>query len=359
MTPVSLAPGGRPVIIRAWLYIMAALVFLMVVVGGATRLTESGLSIVEWKPVTGTLPPLSESDWNAEFEKYKAIPQYQLLNRGMTLSEFKMIFWWEWGHRLLGRLIGVAFFVPFLWFISRGWVSRNLKSRLWFIFALGALQGGVGWWMVASGLAERTEVSQYRLAIHLVLACVIFIAMVWTAERLNAQRTAPATPRLRGTAVVLAIFVLFQIYLGAIVAGLRAGMTFNTWPLMDGQFIPSLSDVLAMSPSWRNAFENALTVQFNHRMAGYALWAVAVLHAIDAARSGARDQAIMATLIAAAVTLQAALGIFTLVYQVPILLALAHQAFAILILGLAVVHVERLIPRKEKATAASAAVARA
>ncbi len=359
MTPVSLAPAGRSTIIRAWLYLMAALVFLMVVVGGATRLTESGLSIVEWKPVTGTLPPLSESDWNAEFEKYKTIPQYQLLNRGMTLSEFKTIFWWEWGHRLLGRLIGFAFFVPFLWFISRGWVSRSLKSRLWFIFALGALQGAAGWWMVASGLAERTEVSQYRLAVHLVLACIIFIAMLWTAERMNAPRTAPANPRLRGTAVLLVIFVLFQIYLGAMVAGLRAGMTFNTWPLMDGQFIPALSDLLAMSPSWRNAFENALTVQFNHRMAAYALWLIAILHAVDAARSGVRNEAVMAALIAAGVTVQAALGIFTLVYQVPILLALAHQAFAILILGLAVVHLERLSPRKEKATAASAAVARA
>src|SRR5215475_14272595 len=170
---------------RLWLYAVAALVLVMVLVGGATRLTESGLSITEWRPVAGALPPLSEGQWQAEFQKYQAIPQYRELNRGMSLAEFKTIFWWEWTHRLLGRLIGVAFLLPFLWFLWRGWITSELRPRLWFIFGLGALQGAVGWWMVASGLADRVEVSQYRLATHLLLACLIYVALIWTAQRLG------------------------------------------------------------------------------------------------------------------------------------------------------------------------------
>ena len=170
--------------IRLWLYAVAALVLAMVLVGGATRLTESGLSITEWKPVMGTLPPLSARDWQDAFAKYQSIPQYRAFNAGMSLSEFKTIYWWEWTHRLLGRLIGAAFLLPFVWFLWRGWVAPSLRPRLWFIFGLGALQGAVGWWMVASGLAERTEVSQYRLATHLILACAIYVALIWTARRL-------------------------------------------------------------------------------------------------------------------------------------------------------------------------------
>lgn len=357
MIPVVTQTRTQASAIRAWLLFVSFLIFLIVIVGGATRLTESGLSIVEWKPVTGTLPPLSEAEWQSEFEKYKAIPQYKLLNHGMSLSEFKTIFWWEWGHRLLGRLIGVAFLIPFVWFVSRGWVSRGLKSRLWFIFGLGALQGAVGWWMVASGLSERTEVSQYRLATHLVLACVIFMAMIWTAQRLVPRENVRADARIRFTAALLVTLVTFQIYLGALVAGLRAGLVFNTWPLMDGQLLPRLSDLLAMSPVWRNAFENALTVQFDHRMVGYLLWAVAVAHAVDAVRAPNPAVAKAAIAIASAMTLQAVFGILTLIYQVPIVLALAHQGLAIVILGLSVAHLENLYPRKEKATAPSAAVA--
>src|SRR5256885_8473820 len=189
--------------IRLWLYAIAALIFAMVLVGGATRLTESGLSIVEWKPVTGKLPPLSEAAWQAEFDKYQAIPQFQHLNSGMTLAEFKTIFWWEWTHRLMGRLIGAAFLLPFLWFLMRSWVTPELRWRLWAIFGLGALQGAVGWWMVASGLAERVEVSQYRLATHLILACVIFAAIMWTAARLSGRPAVDAPPRLRAGAIVL------------------------------------------------------------------------------------------------------------------------------------------------------------
>src|SRR5882762_3600972 len=174
-------------VMRLWLFAVAALIFAMVLVGGATRLTESGLSIVEWKPVTGTLPPLSEAAWQAEFDKYKTIPQFAHRNSAMTLAEFKTIFWWEWTRRLMGRLIGAAFLLPFLWFLAKGWIERGLRARLWAIFGLGALQGAVGWWMVASGLTERVEVSQYRLATHLILACVIFAAVLWTASRSSAR----------------------------------------------------------------------------------------------------------------------------------------------------------------------------
>ena len=184
--------------IRLWLYAVAALVLAMVLVGGATRLTESGLSITEWKPVMGVVPPLSEAQWQAEFEKYQAIPQYRELNAGMSLDAFKTIYWWEWTHRLLGRVIGAVFLLPFLWFLWRGWIGRGTcAARLWLIFGLGALQGAVGWWMVASGLADRVEVSQYRLATHLVLACVIYVALIWTARRLGERPAARCRRRIR------------------------------------------------------------------------------------------------------------------------------------------------------------------
>src|SRR5262245_9071997 len=196
--------------IRIWLLAVGGLVFLMVLVGGATRLTESGLSIVEWKPVTGTLPPLSQAEWQAEFDKYRTIPQYQQINRGMSLAEFKTIYWWEWAHRLLGRLIGAAFLLPFVWFLWRGWIDKALRPRLWAIFGLGALQGAVGWWMVASGLAERTEVSQYRLAVHLVLACLIYAAMIWTAQRMRPAAAVATPARIRAVAAGLVVLVLAQ-----------------------------------------------------------------------------------------------------------------------------------------------------
>jgi len=182
--------------IRLWLYAIAALVFAMVLVGGATRLTESGLSITEWQPVTGTLPPLNEAQLQTEFQKYQAIPQYRQLNAGMSLADFKTIYWWEWAHRILGRVIGVVFFVPFIWFLWRGWIPPDRRAGLWVILALGALQGAIGWWMVASGLADRVEVSQYRLATHLVLACLIYVAVVWTGTRWNDERAQSLFGRL-------------------------------------------------------------------------------------------------------------------------------------------------------------------
>ena len=239
--------------IRLWLYVVAALVFAMVLVGGATRLTESGLSITEWQPVTGTLPPLNQAQWQTEFQKYQAIPQYRQLNDGMSLTEFKTIYWWEWAHRIIGRVIGVAFFVPLVWFLWRGWIPARHRAGLWAILALGALQGALGWWMVASGLAGRVEVSQYRLATHLVLACLIYVALLWTAARWPNEELQPLFDRLsktsqsmtvRAGAIALVVLLLAQIYLGALVAGLRAGHAYNTWPLIDGGLIPQASHLL-------------------------------------------------------------------------------------------------------------------
>lgn len=339
------SPAGRERrIIALWLLAVAALVVATLLVGGATRLTESGLSIVEWKPVTGTLPPLSQEAWQAEFEKYKTIPQYRELNRGMSLDQFKAIYWWEWGHRVLGRLIGAVFLLPFLYFLWRGWIGKGLRARLWIILGLGAVQGAVGWWMVSSGLSERVSVSQYRLAFHLTLACVIYAAIVWTLQRFWTLDNAGALSRQRVTALAIVFLVLGQIYLGALVAGLDAGLTFNTWPLIDGAFIPAAERLWFETPWWRNLFENALTVQFNHRMMAYLLAAVVILHAFDVLRSVDHHDAMAGALtLVALIGFQAALGILTLVQQVPIGLALAHQAMAVLVLTIAVLHAGRLM----------------
>jgi cytochrome c oxidase assembly protein subunit 15 len=341
------SPDNRA--IRWWLLAVAALIAIMVLVGGATRLTESGLSIVEWKPVTGTLPPFNAEQWTAAFEAYKTIPQYRELNAGMSLAEFKTIFWWEWSHRLLGRVIGVAFLLPFLWFLWRGAFNAELRRRLWLIFGLGALQGAVGWWMVASGLTLRVEVSQYRLATHLVLALLIFAAVVWTLRRLKQPTPSVASLRLKITGLALLVLTFVQLYLGALVAGLRAGKIYNTWPEIDGALIPSAARLFFEQPWWRNLFDNALTVQFEHRMTAYVLLALALLHGIDAIRSRAGTAAINgAWWLAAALTLQAMLGILTLLQQVQIGLALGHQAVAIAVLTLAVCQVERLVGQPEQ-----------
>jgi len=333
--------------IRWWLVSIAALIAIMVLVGGATRLTESGLSIVEWKPVTGALPPLNQEQWTQAFEAYQTIPQYRELNAGMDLAEFKTIFWWEWSHRLLGRVIGVAYLLPFLWFVWRGVVGAGLRRRLWLIFGLGALQGAVGWWMVASGLSQRVEVSQYRLATHLVLALLIFGAIVWTLRRLTERPPIAVSARLKMTSLALVLLTFVQLYLGALVAGLRAGKIYNTWPDIDGAFIPSSARLFFEAPWWRNLFDNTLTVQFEHRMTAYALLALAILHAFDAIRSRAGTAAVSGALwLALAIALQAVLGIFTLLNQVPMDLALAHQAVAIAVLTLAILQAGRLAGRQ-------------
>lgn len=329
--------------VRLWLFCAAAMIFATLVVGGATRLTESGLSIVEWNPVTGVLPPLSDSDWQSEFTKYQAIPQYRELNRGMSLNAFKTIFWWEWSHRLMARLTGAVFLLPFLYFLSRGAVPPGLRARLWTIFGAGAALGAVGWWMVSSGLTKGVSVSQYRLAFHLTLATAIYAAILWTARQLVPQPPEEMPARLRVSAAVIAGLLLLQIYLGALVAGVDAGLVFNTWPLIDGAFVPSPERLWFIQPAWRNLFENALTVQFDHRMLAYTIWILALLHAVDAWR--ARRAVASALLLAAAVTLQAMLGIVTLLNQATIPLALPHQVLAILVFTIAVVHAERLSHR--------------
>ena len=343
MTSVPIDSDRSRRALRTWLLAVAALVFAMVAVGGATRLTESGLSITEWQPVSGVLPPLTDAQWQAQFDQYKTIPQYQALNPGMGLDAFKTIFWWEWTHRLIGRVIGIAFLLPLLWFLWTGQVARELRPRLWAIFGLGAFQGAVGWWMVASGLSERVEVSQYRLATHLVLALLIFAGIVWTLRRLGEPATAAAGPRLKIGATLLLVLTFVQLYLGALVAGLRAGKIYNTWPDIDGGFIPSAARLFFDVPWWRNLFENTLTVQFEHRMVAYTLFVLAVLHAIDAARSRAERAVIDGALwLLGVVTLQATLGILTLLNQAPMDLALVHQAVAIVVLMLAVFQAERL-----------------
>ncbi len=344
--------------LRLWLYTLAALVLATVLVGGATRLTESGLSITEWQPVMGVLPPLSEPQWQAEFEKYQAIPQYRELNRRMTLGAFKTIYWWEWTHRLIGRTIGAAFLLPFLWFLWRGWIEPGLRPRLWAIFGLGALQGAVGWWMVASGLVHRVEVSQYRLATHLVLACVIYIAILRTARRLDEPPRVQVSTRIRAGAIGLLVLVLGQIYLGALVAGLRAGYVYNTWPLIDGALVPDAPRLFFDVPIWRNFFENTLTVQFDHRMLAYAIWLAAIVHAVNMARNvKSRPLVASAIVLAATVTLQAALGIITLLTVVPISLALMHQAMAMVVLTVVTLHaasVAECMPRTLLSSSAKA-----
>ncbi len=343
MTETASHPFHRRAV-RAWLLIAAATIFLTLIVGGATRLTESGLSITEWKPVTGVLPPLSGAEWQAEFEKYQQIPQYREIHSDMDLAAFKTIYWWEWSHRVLARSAGFVFLIPFLFFLWRGWIERRLLLRLWTIFGAGAALGVVGWWMVSSGLSGRSFVSQYRLAFHLTLACAIYAAILWTAQLLRPHRADDAPPRIRAGAAALMLLVLMQIYLGALVAGLHAGLIYNTWPLIDGAFIPDAARLFFDTPAWRNVFENTLTVQFDHRMLAYLIWFLAVLHAFDAMR--ARTGVGSSLTLAVVVTLQAALGITTLIHQVPLDLALSHQALAVMTLTVAVIHAERVSQRR-------------
>lgn len=327
--------------VRLWLFAVAALVVVMVSVGGATRLTGSGLSITEWKPIMGALPPLSAADWQEAFEKYRQIPQYKQINRGMSLDAFKTIFWWEWGHRFLARLVGVAFLVPFLVFLGLGYIRRSLVPRMVGLFALGGLQGFIGWYMVASGLSERVSVSQYRLALHLGLAFVILGTLVWTALTLNDEGK-PRQPRRwwKGGVLLLAVAFL-QVELGALVAGMKAGLAYNTWPLMDGQLVPK--GLFVMQPWVLNLFENAMTVQFNHRvmayvltgLVAYQLWRVTMGTSTPAQRTSALALGVL-TLV------QVALGIWTLLAQVPLSLGLVHQFGAAILFVTAVWHVHTL-----------------
>jgi cytochrome c oxidase assembly protein subunit 15 len=312
----------------------------MAVVGAATRLTDSGLSITEWQPLLGAIPPLSEADWLVAFEKYQAIPEYAIVNKGMTLEAFKPIYWWEWSHRFLGRFIGLAVAVPFVVFLVRGAIDRGLAVKLAALFLLGGLQGFVGWYMVRSGLVDRVDVSQYRLALHLTLAAAIFAITLWLALGIGAVRGARASAPWRWSALALAGVILLQIAAGAFVAGLDAGMAYNTWPLMDGAFVPAGLGV--MSPWYVNLFENALTVQFDHRMLAYVIALWVAIQAIGALRSPPAPWRTSALVLLLGVIAQIALGIWTLLAQVPIGLGLAHQAGAFALLGLAVWHLKRV-----------------
>ena len=324
--------------IRGWLAVVLFALFALVLVGGATRLTESGLSITEWKPIHGVIPPLSAAEWEEEFRLYQRIPQYEQLNKDMTVEEFKTIFWWEWAHRLLARSIGVVFAVPLLFFWVSGRIERRLRLPLLGILALGGFQGFIGWWMVSSGLVERTEVSQYRLATHLVIACLIFGACMWIFRGLCPHSgDAPPTKRSQTVAGIIAALGLFQIYLGALVAGLDAGLSYNTWPLMDGAIVPA--DLFVQQPAWINLFENPKTVQFVHRIGAYLLFAVALWHMVTSWRAApGTTHARRSVLLFGLVTLQAAIGITTLLLQVPIGWGVLHQAGALIVLGFAIAH---------------------
>ncbi len=318
--------------VRKWLWLIAFLIFCMILIGGATRLTDSGLSITEWKPILGAVPPLNDLDWNVAFEKYKQIPEYKIQNSNMTLNEFKVIYWWEWGHRQFGRFIGLVFAVPFLFFAVTRRFDR--KTFMWslVLLLLGAAQAGMGWFMVKSGLTVRTDVSQYRLAAHLGLAALIFALTTWTALGAGFKRKFAVGGVHAYFSLLLLIFVLLQIVAGGFVAGLDAGMGYNTWPKMDGDYLPE--GLLVMQPTWRNFFENTLTVQFVHRLLAYALLALAVIHAFWSFRASSM-------MLAYAIFAQAAIGILTLLMNVPLPLALLHQGLAMLVLLIAVWNLHR------------------
>ncbi len=326
--------------VRGWLYFVAALVFAMVIVGGATRLTDSGLSITEWLPILGAIPPLSEADWAVAFEKYKQIPEYKVINRGMSLAEFKFIYWWEWGHRFLGRFIGLAFALPLAFFWLTGRIARDHLPGLIGLLVLGGLQGALGWYMVMSGLVERTDVSQYRLAAHLTLAAVIFAAIIWVA--LGYGRDRLRHPPAMIHFIIVLLFV--QTAAGGFVAGLDAGMAYNTWPLMDGAIVPD--GLAATQPAWLNLFENALTVQFQHRLLAYLIALIVVAYTFACLPAFDGDERTSVVLMLAVTAIQFGLGIWTLLAQVPISLALLHQGGALVLLAAALYHLHCLSLRR-------------
>ncbi len=328
----------RPV--RIWLWLVAVLVFAMVMVGGATRLTGSGLSITEWKPVSGAIPPLGDADWLDAFAKYQASPQYEILNKGMTLDEFKFIFWWEWGHRQLGRFIGFFYIGGLVFALVTRRVTRGTGAALFGMGLLLGLQGTVGWIMVASGLKPgMVAVEPVKLALHLTLASLFLASVVWMAVRLAPAKPLRTPAFLRGQGGVIVAVVLLQIALGGLVAGAHAGLIYNTWPLMDGAFVPRGSELLSIAPWFENFIDNPALVQFDHRTTAYLALALAVWHMASAWKyapvtSAARRSGAIVGLI----LVQAALGIATLLLAVPLWAALAHQAFAMIVLSMAVVH---------------------
>jgi len=322
--------GDRAV--AAWLLACCALVFAMVVVGGITRLTHSGLSIVEWQPIVGALPPLDEGGWQETFRKYQQTPEYRLVNPAMSLDGFKYIFWWEYAHRLMGRVIGAAYLLPLLWFALRGRISRDLTWKLAGILALGGLQGAMGWYMVRSGLVDDPRVSQVRLTAHLGIALLIYAATLWIALELlfSCAHASAVSKGLRRFAVALAVLIFVMALSGGLVAGIRAGLAYNTFPLMSGSVVPP--DIFAIEPWYLNFSSNMATVQFDHRLIAWLLAFLVPWFWLRVRRAAAPRRArLAADLLLGALALQIALGIATLLLAVPVPLAAAHQAGALLV----------------------------
>ena len=332
-------------VVALWLFAMCGMVLVMVTLGGATRLTGSGLSIMEWAPLRGALPPLSDAEWHRLYALYQSIPQYELVNKGFGLEGFKEIFWLEWAHRLWGRLIGLAFLLPLIWFAVRGRIERRLVPRLALLFVLGGMQGAVGWFMVASGFAaQSTAVSPYRLVVHLSLALVLYAALLWTALSLwRADAPAPASsPALRRWTAATCALVAVTVVAGGFVAGLRAGLTYNTWPLMDGRWVPE--GYALLDPVLRNLTENVAAVQFNHRLLATLTTLAATVTAWIGLREAMDPRVRRASLaLGATVVAQYVLGITTLLWVVPVGLGTAHQTVAVLVLTAALValHLQR------------------
>jgi len=325
--------SGDRRLVAAWLLLCAAMVFAIVVVGGVTRLTRSGLSIVEWQPLVGAIPPLSQGDWETLFAKYRTTPEFRLVNFDMTLEGFKRIFWWEYAHRLLGRVIGVLFLLPFVWFLVRRRLERTLAWKLAGVFALGALQGALGWYMVQSGLVDDPRVSHFRLTAHLGVAFAIFAALLWIAlDLLSSGDRAAGNPTLARAAACLAALVFVMALSGGMVAGLRAGSAYNTFPLMNGHLVPP--EILMIEPWWKNFLYNMATVQFVHRSIGWLLLILVPLFWLRARAAPLMSrQRLACHLLVAMLALQVTLGVATLLLAAPVALAAAHQAGAVLLLA--------------------------
>ena len=330
--------GGARGAIRIWLMMLFALVFIMIAVGGATRLTDSGLSITEWRPFTGAMPPLNDADWQSEFAKYQEIDEFKVQNSWMQLADFKRIYWWEWGHRQLGRVIGLVWAIGFFWFLLRKQIPTAWTGRLLLLGALGGAQGAIGWWMVASGVtsgAGTTDVASYRLATHLGLAFVIlgfitwYMLMLGRTERDLMQARRAKEAKQFGLSTGLLHFAFLQILIGALVAGIDAGRYFVDWPMMQGQFFPP--DAFSITPGWRNFFENPGLVQFIHRITGYLLLAFGIVVWLRGRKSAHPHTRFAFNAVMAALALQVAVGITTVLYAAPVLVALCHQALAVVL----------------------------
>ncbi len=362
-TAPALTPGkaeadrtGARATVRAWLWVLLALVASMVIVGGLTRLTDSGLSITEWNFIMGSIPPLSDADWIAAFNAYKTTDEFKLQNYWMEMADFKPIFWWEWGHRFLGRVVGVVWLVPLIYFAVWGMIPRGWTGRLVLIGLLGGLQGAIGWWMVYSGLTDRVDVAPYRLATHLGVAFLIFSLIWWFIMKLRQedwqmlQARRRRLPGMFGWSAAVTTLLFVQILIGALVAGVDGGLGYTDWPMMDGVFFPS--EALGMTPVWANFFENMAMTQFMHRITAYLLLAAALIFAIKGRRSGHKGVAFWSTMLLIGVAAQAVLGIATLIHAAPMTLASKHQFGALLLLMLALrTKFEMAYPAEQKISA--------